>query len=108
MEKVLMKNFLLYEVITSAFPKLLGNCSWVLGHCMSQSYETISIVFCQRKGKRKTKQMNARVLECALMHAAVARARERERERERKDTIGPRVWERFGLENILNFKQDGG
>jgi hypothetical protein len=28
-----MNNFLLSEEITSAFPKLLGNCSWVLGQC---------------------------------------------------------------------------
>jgi hypothetical protein len=26
-----MNNFLLSEEITSAFPNLLGNCSWVLG-----------------------------------------------------------------------------
>jgi hypothetical protein len=28
-----MNNFLLSEEITSAFPNLLGNCSWVLGQC---------------------------------------------------------------------------
>jgi hypothetical protein len=33
LEKILMNNFLLSEEITSAFPKLLGNCSWVLGQC---------------------------------------------------------------------------
>jgi hypothetical protein len=31
LEKMFMNNFLLSEEITSAFPKLLGNCSWVLG-----------------------------------------------------------------------------
>jgi hypothetical protein len=31
LEKIFMNNFLLSEEITSAFPKLLGNCSWVLG-----------------------------------------------------------------------------
>jgi hypothetical protein len=30
-----MNNFLLSEEITSAFPNLLGNCSWVLGQCMA-------------------------------------------------------------------------
>jgi hypothetical protein len=34
LEKVYMNNFLLSEEITSAFPKLLGNCSWVLGQCI--------------------------------------------------------------------------
>jgi hypothetical protein len=33
LEKIFMNNFLLSEEITSAFPKLLGNCSWVLGQC---------------------------------------------------------------------------
>jgi hypothetical protein len=28
-----MSNFLLSEEITSAFPNLLGNCTWVLGQC---------------------------------------------------------------------------
>jgi hypothetical protein len=31
LEKIFMNNFLLSVEITSAFPKLLGNCSWVLG-----------------------------------------------------------------------------
>jgi hypothetical protein len=35
LEKIFMNNFLLSEEITSAFPKLLGNCSWVLGQCSS-------------------------------------------------------------------------
>jgi hypothetical protein len=34
-EKIFMNNCLLSEEITSAFPKLLGNCSWVLGQCSS-------------------------------------------------------------------------
>jgi hypothetical protein len=34
LEKIFLNNFLLSEEITSAFPKLLGNCSWVLGQCM--------------------------------------------------------------------------
>jgi hypothetical protein len=29
LEKIFMNNFLLTEEITSAFPKLLGNCSWL-------------------------------------------------------------------------------
>jgi hypothetical protein len=29
LEKIFMNNFLLTEEITSAFPKLLRNCSWV-------------------------------------------------------------------------------
>jgi hypothetical protein len=33
LEKIFMNNFLLSEEITSAFPKILGNCSWVLGQC---------------------------------------------------------------------------
>jgi hypothetical protein len=33
LEKIFMNNFFLSEEITSAFPKLLGNCSWVLGQC---------------------------------------------------------------------------
>jgi hypothetical protein len=28
-----MNNFLLFEEITAAFPKLFGNFSWVLGQC---------------------------------------------------------------------------
>jgi hypothetical protein len=34
LEKIFMNNFLLSEEITSAFPKLLGNCSWGLGQCI--------------------------------------------------------------------------
>jgi hypothetical protein len=34
LEKIFMNIFLLYEEITSAFPKLLGNFSWVLGQCI--------------------------------------------------------------------------
>jgi hypothetical protein len=37
LEKIFMNNFLLSEEITSAFPKLLGNFSWVLGQCSSSS-----------------------------------------------------------------------
>jgi hypothetical protein len=33
LEKIFMNKFLLSDEITSAFPKLLGNCSWVLGQC---------------------------------------------------------------------------
>jgi hypothetical protein len=33
LEKIFMDNFLLSQEITSAFTKLLGNCSWVLGQC---------------------------------------------------------------------------
>jgi hypothetical protein len=33
-EKIFMKNFLLSEEITSAFPRLLGNFSRVLGQCV--------------------------------------------------------------------------
>jgi hypothetical protein len=40
LEKIFMNNILLSEEITSAFPKLLGNCSWVLGQCTVQ-YSTV-------------------------------------------------------------------
>jgi hypothetical protein len=36
LEKIFMNNFLLCEEITSAFPKLLGHFSWVLGQCTVQ------------------------------------------------------------------------
>jgi hypothetical protein len=35
LEKIFLNNFLLSEEITSVFPKLLGNFSWVLGQCRS-------------------------------------------------------------------------
>jgi hypothetical protein len=38
LEKIFMNNFLLSEEIPSAFPKLLGNSSWVLGHCIAQCH----------------------------------------------------------------------
>jgi hypothetical protein len=40
LEKILMNNFLLSEEITSAFPKLLGNFSWVLGQCTVKSNQS--------------------------------------------------------------------
>jgi hypothetical protein len=50
LEKIYMNNFLLSEEITSAFPKLLGNCSWVLGQCMydycvQYTYPVIELIF---------------------------------------------------------------
>jgi hypothetical protein len=38
-----MNNFLLSEEITSAFPNLLGNCSWVLGQCSFVFAEIIAL-----------------------------------------------------------------
>jgi hypothetical protein len=47
-----MNNFLLSEEITSAFPNLLGNCSWVLGQCILYTVKYIKI---KNKNRPKTK-----------------------------------------------------
>jgi hypothetical protein len=39
-----MNNFLLSEEITSAFPNLLGNCSWVLGQCTSVALNLCELI----------------------------------------------------------------
>jgi hypothetical protein len=41
--KIFLNNFPLSEEITSAFPKLLGNFSWVLGQYVIKSKMSIII-----------------------------------------------------------------
>jgi hypothetical protein len=53
LEKIFMNNFLLSEEITSAFPKLLGNCSWVLGQC-NENDVTITICYLVSNGNDVT------------------------------------------------------